>query len=323
MRRTTLLLATIGTVSVLCGAARAGDGALGEALARYERSDAARGPAAAAPAPSGANTWLTLAAGNADKAPASDKALEKTYVDWRTRRGPAYPGDFWRSLGRWGKEMPATLWDDTKAVATNPWSLAGIAAAGVTGIVLNASGSDNRVADHYTKHGHQLNKFWDNVGDVGGNPGTHFAVAGAMMLSSLAANDAKNYEKSRTLINALAINGLTTMALKGITRTRSPNGDPLGWPSGHTSSSFCFATVIWEEYGPLYGAPLMGFAAFVGYERIDARNHDFSDVVSGALLGMAIGHAIAQNNKHKFLGMDVVPVVNDEIAVGIGLSKRW
>ena len=65
------------------------------------------------------------------------------------------------------------------------------------------------------------------------------------------------------------------------------------------------------------------FAAFVGYERIDARNHDFSDVVSGALLGMAIGHAIAQNNKHKFLGMDVVPVVNDEIAVGIGLSKRW
>ena len=98
---------------------------------------------------------------------------------------------------------------------------------------------------------------------------------------SLAGHDVKSYETSKTLISALIINGLADIALKEAVRTRSPNGDPLGWPSGHTSSSFTVATVIYEEYGPLAGVPLFAFASFVGYERIDARNHDFSDVISG------------------------------------------
>jgi hypothetical protein len=220
--------------------------------------------------------------------------------------------------------MPQTLWDDTKATFTNPWSLGGIAAAGAAGIALSASGTDNQVSDHFTRHGSQLNTFWDTVGDVGGNPGTHFAVAGAMYFTSLARMDKVNYEKSTTLINALAINGLSTLALKGLVRTRSPNGDPWGWPSGHTSSSFTFATVIFEEYGPWVGAPFLAFATYVGYERIDARNHDFSDVISGALLGMAIGHAVAQNHMPRILGFDIIPTVDPaRDAVGVAAVKRW
>ena len=34
-------------------------------------------------------------------------------------------------------------------------------------------------------------------------------------------------------------------------------------------------------------APLLAFAGFVAYERVDATNHDFSDVVSGSLIGIA------------------------------------
>jgi len=256
--------------------------------------------------------------------PATRPADAKAYVHWRRRHGPAYPGDFWPSFGRWAKELPATLWDDTVATAKNPVALAGIVAAGVSGIVINASGSDNRVQDHFDKHGHQLNSFWDTVGDVGGNPGTHFAVAGAMYFASLARMDKVNYEKACTLMNALAINGLTTLVLKGAARTDSPNRDPWGWPSGHTSSSFCFATVMLEEYGPWVGVPLMAFASYVGYERIDARNHDFSDVVSGALLGIAIGHAVAQNHQPRVMGFDVVPYVDPaRDTVGIVFTKSW
>ena len=100
--------------------------------------------------------------------------------------------------------------------------------------------------------------------------------------------------------------------------------NPFGWPSGHTSSTFCFATVVYEQYGPLYGVPLMAFAAFVGYERVDARNHDFSDVISGAFLGIAIGHAIVQNHKAKLFGMDVIPYADPRRnSFGLALTKRW
>ncbi len=258
------------------------------------------------------------------KAPKKPTAGKKGYVPWRERRGPAYPGNVWRTIGRDAKELPFTLLDDAKATVTNPLSLVGLTLAGVSGIVVNASGADNRVQDHYEPRGSQLNTFWDNVGDVGGNPGSHFAVAGAMYLTSLMRNDTKNYEVSKTLINALALNGLYTLGLKGIVRTRSPNDDPFGWPSGHTSSTFCFATVLHEYYGPWVGIPLFAFATYVGYERIDARNHDFSDVISGALIGIAVGHAVCKNHEIKILGMSVLPYVDPATnSTGVMLVKQW
>jgi len=257
-------------------------------------------------------------------APAPAPALPPLrYQPWQVRRGPAYEGDWLRSWGRDGKEILPILWDDTKATFTDPWSLGGILAAGVVGIVVNGTGVDDTVADHYTKHGSQLNTFWDTVGDAGGNPGTHFAVAGAMYFGGLWGNDVKAYETSKTLINALIINDLFTVALKEMARTRSPNGDGWGWPSGHTSSSFCFATVLCEAYGPWVGVPLLLGAGYVGYERIDARNHDFSDVLSGALIGIAVGHAVAGNHKARIFGFEVVPWADPAGGVGLALGRRF
>jgi len=293
-------------------------------------------PAARSAARSKTGDWLSLASeplmGDFDKpigaeegdedAPTNAATTQPTH--WSKRRGPAYKGDWLHSFGRDAKELPATMWDDAKATFTSPVAWVGLGAAGISGIVINASGSDNRVADHYTKNGHQLNGFWDMVGDVGGNPGLHFAVAGAMYFSTIEMEDSRHYEISKALINALAVNGLTTVALKGIVRTRSPNGDPWGWPSGHTSSTFTLATVMHEAYGPWVGVPLFLFASYVGYERIDARNHDFSDVISGALMGVAIGHAVMQNHKPKILGFEVIPWGNPSSgSVGLALSRQW
>ena len=251
-------------------------------------------------------------------------AIDGAYTPWRQRRGPAWPGDFWRSFGRDAKELPATLWDDTTATFTNPWTWAGLGAAVAAGVTLDAANVNGCVADHYHKNRSQLNSFWDSVGDVGGNPGLHFAVAGAMYFTSLYQQDVKHYEVSKALINALAINGLTTLALKGVANSESPNGDDFGWPSGHTSSTFCFATVMHEAYGPWVGVPLFAFATFVGYERIDARNHDFHDVISGAMIGIAIGHAVYQNHQPKILGFDVMPYSDPARGtVGIALVKQF
>lgn len=272
--------------------------------------------------PSGQVSWLMLAKADTEAPPPTPQRDEP--LGWRARRGPAYPGDFWRSFGRDAKELPATLWDDTKTTFTDKWTLIGLSAAAVVGVALDVANSNGEVADHYSKNGSQLSKFWDNVGDVGGNPGLHFGVAGAMYFSSLYSGDAKTYEVSKTLFNALAINGLTTLALKGIVNNESPNGDGFGWPSGHTSSTFTLATVMHKAYGPWVGVPLFAFASFVGYERIDARNHDFNDVISGALIGIFIGHVVYQNHEPKIFGMDVMPYVDPATgSVGIALSKTF
>lgn len=245
------------------------------------------------------------------------------YQPWQQRRGPAYPGEFWPSFGRDAKELPATLWDDTKATATNrmSWVLFGLAAGG--GIALREDRGDNQVAEHFAKEGNPLGG-WDAVGDVGGNPGLHFAAAGALYFTSLAREDTKNYEISKTMLNALAINGMLTVGLKVAANTDAPNGDSFAFPSGHTSSSFCMATVMYKEYGPWVGLPAYAFAGFVGYERCAARNHDLSDVVAGALIGMAVGHAVAENHEWKVFDMDVVPYADSRRGgVGLGLAKRW
>ncbi len=241
---------------------------------------------------------------------------------WRSR--PARPNSFIKTVGYDAKELPATLWSDTKATVTNPVSLGFLAAAGVTGIVLSGDGGNDCVEEHFTKNGSQLNTEWDSVGGFFGSPAFHFPLAGALYTTGFFAEDHKLYRKSKTLINALALNGLTTMALKVAARTESPNGNEFGWPSGHTSSSFTLATWAYNEYGPWLGVPLYGFAAFVGYERIDARNHDFSDVISGALIGIAIGHAVCENHERKFLGMQLVPWTDPARGgAGLALYGEW
>jgi len=246
------------------------------------------------------------------------------YVPWPQRRGPAYPDDFWRSWGRDSKEFAPRLWDDTKALVKNPCSLLCLGSAGVAGIVLHGPNADDRVQRYVEKHGSQLNTFWDTAGDAGGNPGVHFALAGALYFTSLARQDLPHYESSKTLLRALAFNGIVTSILKISARTEAPNGNENVWPSGHTSSSFTLATVMWHEYGPWVGVPLTAFAGYVGYERIDARNHHFSDVISGAFIGIAIGHAVSKNEEIRLAGFTVAPYVDHYTgSAGLALAKRW
>jgi len=270
-------------------------------------------------------TWLDLgeqlAQNTGEKPPGADG--KAPYVPRAERRGPAYPNDFWPSFGRDGKEFVWMLWDDAKATATNPFSLVCLGLAGATGIALSGENGNDQVERHFDKHA-GINDFWDTVGDAGGNPGLHFAVAGTMYFTGMIRGDTKTYEVSKTLLSALALNGMATLALKAAAHTESPNGEEAGWPSGHTSSTFCMATVLYEAYGPWMGIPAFAFASFVGYERVDARNHDFSDVISGALIGIAIGHAVARNHEMKIFGMDVIPYADPyRGGMGLALSKQW
>jgi len=60
------------------------------------------------------------------------------------------------------------------------------------------------------------------------------------------------------------------------------------FPSGHTASSFAFASVMGAKHTK-YKFPLLGYAALSGYSQMYVGNHYPSDVFAGTLLGYSIG----------------------------------
>ncbi|MEA3367731.1 MAG: phosphatase PAP2 family protein, partial [Planctomycetota bacterium] len=146
-----------------------------------------------------------------------------------------------------------------------------------------------------------------DFGTVIGNPALHFGVAGAWYLTSLHKQDQGQYEKSRTMIQALLVNSLSTMLLKVSMDDETPNDEDWGWPSGHTSSSMCFASVMHEYYGWKAGVPLYLLAGYSAATRLEDREHDLSDVVFGAALGLVVGHSVVQGELPQVAGFHLLP----------------
>jgi membrane-associated phospholipid phosphatase len=86
---------------------------------------------------------------------------------------------------------------------------------------------------------------------------------------------------------AFATNLGATYALKYTVDARRPNGGEHSFPSGHTSVAFQGAAFLHARYGWETAWPAYAAAAFVGYSRVDSRNHYTRDVVAGAALGVA------------------------------------
>ncbi len=227
-------------------------------------------------------------------------------------RGPL--PDFWDTVKRDVKEMPGLLWHDTKKVYLNPWNVVFLVGAGGASLALRPEVDDD-IEDFYhpnpwdTKH--TMSKGWRNFFDAAGNPGTAFAVAGAFYLTGQMFQDIKTYEVGKRMASALIITDLTTVFLKLCAAdTKAPNGLRYAWPSGHMSSTMALATVLNHAYGPVVGVPMYGFAALAGIERLDDREHDFSDVVFGAALGWVVAETVMKEHRPEIFGGEIVPYVD-------------
>ena len=162
---------------------------------------------------------------------------------------------------------------------------------------------------------------WRDAFGAIGNPGTHFALAGVWYLLGQQTCNDKTYEVGKTLFSALTINGLTVMIGQTASWDKSPNGEWGTFPSGHTSSSFVVASVMHEAYGHLVGIPLYGLATLAGIERLDDREHYFSDVVMGAVLGTVVGHSVASGRDPEFFGWKLLPYASPEGGAGVAFMK--
>lgn len=230
--------------------------------------------------------------------------------------------DFARDdIGNW----PDRIIKDSKSSFFDNNNLLLLLMAGGGSIALHSTDADKNIAKNMDRHRTFRSKDLDKFIDLAGNPGMHFAVTGLWYVISDHKGDQFNKDRAWTMMTALSITGLTTIALKGIVHNDTPNGKKLAWPSGHTSSSFTVAAVLHEFYGPEIGIPAYCGASVVAWRMMDSGDHWASDVLFGAVLGWLVGHAVAgKQKKLEIAGFKVEPFfggLGDEGGTGIALTK--
>ena len=112
---------------------------------------------------------------------------------------------------------------------------------------------------------------------------------------------------------------VATYALKTAIHKNRPDGsDNDAFPSGHTSMAFQGAAFLQRRYGWQYGAPAYALASYVGYSRVKNDHHDSTDVLAGALIGIAASYYFAE----PFYGVQISPTASIN-GIGLQLHKRW
>jgi hypothetical protein len=84
----------------------------------------------------------------------------------------------------------------------------------------------------------------------------------------------------------------------------------------------CFAAVMHEYYGWQAGVPLYMLAGYSAATRLEDREHDLSDVIFGAALGLVVGHSVVQGELPQVAGFHLLPYGGRD-AGGLMLVKQW
>ncbi|MDX8340994.1 phosphatase PAP2 family protein [Draconibacterium sp. IB214405] len=97
-------------------------------------------------------------------------------------------------------------------------------------------------------------------------------------------------ERTTILLTAYTVMAATVTTLKKTTKiTRPDNSSTNSFPSGHTATAFMGAEFLWQEYkdvSPWYGIAGYAVASGTGFFRMYNDRHWFTDVVTGAGIGI-------------------------------------
>ena len=160
-----------------------------------------------------------------------------------------------------------------------------------------------------------------------GNGGFLAGVAVLLYAIGLSSRKEQFKEAGKTGLFALLAGGLTVHILKSaferpriehgvnavLTLLENPSLSDLtgrfnSFPSGHTAVSFALAAVLSKRF-PRLMAPLYIIAALVGASRVYLGSHYPSDVVAGALLGLAIGWLVDNQKDRRRLALSALVLI--------------
>jgi membrane-associated phospholipid phosphatase len=85
----------------------------------------------------------------------------------------------------------------------------------------------------------------------------------------------------------------TALALKHFVHEERPDhSDNQSFPSDTAALGFAPAQFLWDRYGWEYGAPAYAAALFVGYSRVEAKQHHVWDVAASAAISFGYSKII-------------------------------
>jgi membrane-associated phospholipid phosphatase len=104
---------------------------------------------------------------------------------------------------------------------------------------------------------------------------------------------AKNhwFDQTKYLFISNLVSGYTTRKLKSLTEKTRPNGTSRSFPSGHSTSAFSNASVLYNEFyesSPLLAYSGYAFATSTALFRMSNNRHWLSDVMVGAGIGILV-----------------------------------
>jgi hypothetical protein len=154
-------------------------------------------------------------------------------------------------------------------------------------------------------------KFADQFFEWGSGLGSfpyHFGTALFTYFTGKVSHNESLEKFGSDLFRAQMINGLATISLKAMVYRRRPDGGPFSFPSGHTSTAFTTATVIYHDLGKVWGSAAYLGAAYVGFSRLQENRHYLSDVVGGAILGTYLSFKV-MHRKEKETRINISPIL--------------
>jgi len=185
--------------------------------------------------------------------------------------------------------------------------------------------------------GHLVNTV-NNIGHFYQGPQVNFGTAGILYASGLIAHNPDLRRTGAEIVEAVAISAGGSQILKfavGRSRPYAGSGpfhfrfggpiwrdEHASFPSGDVTAAFAFSSVLAAETKswPISVA-LYALSGTVAFQRMEVRQHWFSDTVCGAVWGTAVGWAVVHVNRR--LHQTSVGVAVEEVPNTVGLRFNW
>lgn len=243
-----------------------------------------------------------------------------------------------------GEPRPPTPIDDVRSDLEDTFSgrnLFYFAAMGWSTYVMVVSGADR--AAHAVFDRHIDMKAGNSLANVGGYlvPGL---VTPSIWVVGLVTHDRTLAGAGSAVIESILVTVTTMGAMKLATgRVWPRDGDRVdfsmdfdpfrngtaAWPSGHAATTTTITAALTAYYPEYWWIPAIGYplAAYLGVGMMDRNSHWASDVVSGMLLGQAVGFSIGRNFRRRVRGIagtaDSLIVAPLPEGCGLSLSGMW